>query len=65
MKHFHRLLADSASTQSEHALSSGLVTFISTTGRRDGLLHPPKDCLLKQVERRTNRSYSLFLVVKI
>jgi len=42
MKHFHSLLADSASTQSQRAFSCDLVTLVLKIGRRDGFLHPPK-----------------------
>lgn len=52
MKRFHSLLADSASTQSERTLSPDLATLILIIDRRDGFLHPPKDCLLRQAQTK-------------
>lgn len=52
MKHFHGVLADSASMQSQCTLSSDLVTFILTVARMAGFLHRPKNLLLRQAQTK-------------
>lgn len=68
MKHFHSLLADLASTQSQCTLSSDEITRILTIGRRDGFFYPPIDFLLRQVQTKLKvelTQVGVFLLVQL